>query len=527
MIIILLLLCIFFLILLYYCIFYNGRFVRLINNIPSIPSFSLLGHGLMFWRASQEDLWKFLRVYSEYYYPIWKLWLGPCHFGMVLVSICHPHDLEKILSNTKQHIAKSYLYGLLHSWLGTGLLTSEGTKWHKRRKILTPTFHFNILKQFVEVLIEEGNNITQSLKNIKGSTIDDLTSLISHHTLNAICETAMGTSLHEMNEFQAQYRQAIHKMGEIIMYRFLNPWLISDIIFNLTSIGRRQTKCLKILHSFTEKIIAERKQYHERADERYLKNFANNINEIEEDDKEMTGMKKKRLAMLDLLILEARTNEMSDRDIREEVDTFIFEGHDTVAMALTFAILLLAEHKDIQECVRKEVNAIMQANDGKLSMSALNNMSYLERCLKESLRLYPSVPYMMRVSSEDVKLQSYLVPSGTTLFLNIYSAHRDPNFWPNPEIFDPDRFLPEKIQNRHPYSYIPFSAGLRNCIGQRFAMLEMKAIITPLIYNFYLEPIDYLKDVRLKLDIVNRPVHPIRLRCIPIDHTPSTSFRTI
>ncbi|XP_011637638.1 cytochrome P450 4C1-like isoform X3 [Pogonomyrmex barbatus] len=522
MILTLLLLCFLLILLYYYYILCDRKFVQLIDKIPSVPSLPIFGHALILWMPSREDLWKLLHVYTNIYYPIWKLWLGPFAY----VSICHPDDLEKVLSTTK-HLEKGSVYTLLNPWLGTGLLTSKGTKWHEKRKILTPTFHFNILNQFVEMLIEEGNHMTQSLKNIEGSTVNDLVSFISFHTLNAICETTMGTSLHKMGEFQKQYRQAIYEMGEIILYRLIRPWFVFDTIFALTPMGRKQIKCLKILHEFTEKIIAERKRYHELTEGRYLKNFANGISNIETDDDEMLGVKKKRLAMLDLLISVAQDYGMSDLDIREEVDTFTFEGHDTVAMGITFAMLLLAEHKDIQECVRKEVNAIMQANDGKLSMSALNNMSYLERCLKESLRLYPSVPYMMRVSSEDVKLQSYLVPSGTTLFLNIYSTHRDPNFWPNPEIFDPDRFLPEKIQNRHSYSYIPFSAGLRNCIGQRFAMLEMKAIIAPLIYNFYLEPIDYLKDVRLKLDIINRPVHPIRLRCIPINHTPSTSFRTI
>ncbi|XP_067215663.1 cytochrome P450 4C1-like isoform X2 [Linepithema humile] len=207
---------------------------------------------------------------------------------------------------------------------------------------------------------------------------------------------------------------------------------------------------------------------------------------------------------------------MSDLDIREEVDTFMYAGYDTVSLSLCFTILLLAEHKNIQDRVRSEVNAVMLENNGKLTITALNNMSYLERCLKESLRLYPSAPFILRVASEDVKIQSYMVPSGTLLFIPIKFIQRYSDFWPNPDIFDPDRFLPENSQNRHSFSYLPFSAGPRSCIGQRFAMMELKTIIATLVHNFYLEPVDYLKDLRFQVDIVNRVMDPIRVKFIPI-----------
>ncbi|RLU27604.1 hypothetical protein DMN91_001408 [Ooceraea biroi] len=185
-------------------------------------------------------------------------------------------------------------------------------------------------------------------------------------------------------------------------------------------------------------------------------------------------------------------------------------------MAMTFAILLLAEHKDVQDRVRTEVNAVMEKNGGKLTMTALQNLSYLERCLKETMRLYPSVLLITRTLVEDVMLKSYLVPAGVELYIDILSLHKNPEFWPNPEVFDPDRFLPELVQNRHPFAYIPFSAGSRNCIGQRFAMMELKTVIGTLVHNFCLEPIDYLKDCRCVVDLIIRIGQPMRVKFVPV-----------
>jgi len=495
-----------------YCYFYYGRFRRLIAKIPCKSGLPFIGNALEFCVYSQEKLWEIQREACKNHYPIYSFWCGPIAF----ISIHHPDDIEKILSSTTENLGKGYIYTFLKPWLGTGLLTSEGLKWRKRRKILTPTFHFTILKQFVNIFIEEGNRMTKFLKDGNISNIDDLANFMSQHTLNAICETAMGTSLQNINEFQQRYRQAIYEMGNIITYRVMRPWFHPDVIFSLMPMGKKHAKNLKILHTFTEKIIAERREYHKNTGGRYLK-LLQDTNMMETDDEKIIGIKKKRLAMLDLLIAAAGNNEINDSDIREEVDTFMFEGHDTVAMGLTYAILVLAEHKDVQERIRNEIKTVMHENEGRLDITALNNLQYLERCLKESLRLYPSVSLIARVLSEDIKMQSYLVPSGAVVQIHIYDIHRNPEFWPNPDIFDPDRFLPERIKNRHPYSYLPFSAGPRNCIGQRFAMLELKAIIASLIYNFYLEPIDYLKDLRFMLDIVTRTTHPIRVRFVPIE----------
>ncbi|XP_011630919.2 cytochrome P450 4C1-like, partial [Pogonomyrmex barbatus] len=370
-------------------------------------------------QVSQEDLWKLLITLFDQYYSILKVWF----FFTPFVGIRHPDDIEIILG-TSIHIEKSLIYNNLHPWLNTGLLTSGGNKWHSRRKILTPTFHFGILQQFADILITEGENMANSLKNTGDIIIKDLISFISEHTLNALCVTAMGISLQKLDSFQQEYRNAIHQISELLTYRVVRIWLYNDWVFSLTPKGRQQKRVLKVLHRFTEEIIAARKLYHEQINER-LKNCNKNIL-VEGDNAETDTIKKKRLTIVDLLIAASRDGYLTDSDIKEEIDTFLVGGHDTTAMTISYVLLLLADHKDVQNRVREEVNAVMHESEGKFTMQSLQKLSYLERCIKETLRLYPVVYFISRVTSTDIKLQSYLVPAGTTLFISIYGVHRDP-----------------------------------------------------------------------------------------------------
>ncbi|KAG7206576.1 hypothetical protein KM043_000260 [Ampulex compressa] len=417
-----------------------------------------------------------------------------------------------------KYIQKSQLYLLLHPWFNTGLLTSDGAKWQERRKILTPAFHFNVLQTYVDIFIEEGGRMVESLRAMGGPVIKDLLYFSSEHTLNAICETAMGTSLQGRGVFQEKYRTAVRAYGQCLAYRLVRPWLHTTLTFALTAVGRSHDTNLSILHNFSKKIIEERKEYHEQTGGRYLKSFAAGSAGTEETQEDkVTGIRKKRLAMLDLLIAAQWEKKIDDQGIREEVDTFIFEGHDTTAMAICYTLMLLAEHRDAQDRARMEVDELLRGNGGKFSMALLQRMPYLERCIKESLRLYPPVHFISREITEDMQLKKYFIPRGTICNIHIYEIHRDSNFWPNPDAFDPDRFLPENILGRHPYSYVPFSAGPRNCIGQRFAMMELKAMVGHLLHHFILEPVDYLKDLRIIADLVIRPAHPIRIKFVPVE----------
>lgn len=178
---------------------------------------------------------------------------------------------------------------------------------------------------------------------------------------------------------------------------------------------------------------------------------------------------KKRLAFLDFLVEASHSegNKLSDGDIRDEVNTIMFEGHDTTAAASSFFLCMLGTHEDVQERVYQEMKEIFGDSDRDVTFNDTMEMKYLERVLMETLRLYPPVPFITRVVREEVKLVSgdYVLPKNTRVGIGIFLVHRDPDYYPNPDQFDPDNFLPERCQNRHYYSFIPFSAGPRSCVG--------------------------------------------------------------
>ncbi|KAJ8670667.1 hypothetical protein QAD02_001926 [Eretmocerus hayati] len=495
-----------------------GRTGTLVKNMPGVPAWPLIG-SLPSLIVPQDEIWPMLRKFNDDYYPIFKFWTT----HEVVINIRHPDDIEILLSST-QHIDKSKVYQLLQPWLGTGLVTSTGKKWQERRKILTPAFHFNILKEYSDTIAANNEILVESLTSRKGDILlKNLQKFISDHTLKIICETAMGTPSNVVKGIQNEYREAIYKMGEIVVHRLCRPWLHTATIFGLTKTGREQANVLKILHGFSRKIIRERRKEHKETEEKCLNEliWPQIVDGKTSSDEEMQSeFRRKRLAMLDLLIASSKTETGIDESgIQEEVDTFIFEGHDTAAAGLTFALLLLAEHKAFQDRARAEVNEIFERLEvNRLGYTEIAQLHYLEMCIKESLRLYPSVPFISRKLGQDLQLSKYLIPAGAIVHVHIYDLHRDANFWTEPNKFDPERFSPDTIGKRHPYSYIPFSAGPRNCIGQRFAMMELKATIAYLLRNFYLEPIDLAHEIPIVVDLVLRPARPIQMKLIPINN---------
>lgn len=262
---------------------------------------------------------------------------------------------------------------------------------------------------------------------------------------------------------------------------------------------------MSILHGFTDNVIRQRKQKREEQQEK-------DPNNNEPKDTERSKAKPFLDLMLDTKI---DGRPMSDKEIRAETDTILFAGHDTSATNIAWTLHLLGNHPEIQERVYAELDNIFQGSDRKTEPDDLPQMKYLEMCIKETLRLFPSAPRIGRVLEEDINLDGTIVPKDTTIILQIFALHRDPENFANPDEFNPDNFLPENISKRHPYSYIPFSAGPRNCIGQKFAMLEIKLVLTSILRKFKIISLEPTEKVTLTSTFILTPLNGTKLRLEP------------
>ena len=234
------------------------------------------------------------------------------------------------------------------------------------------------------------------------------------------------------------------------------------------------------------------------------------LDDIDEND---VG-EKRRLAFLDLMIETAHvTKQLSDTEIKEQVDTIMFEGHDTTAAGSSFVLCMLGVHQDIQAKVMAEQKEIFKGSDRDPTFADTIEMKYLERVILETLRMYPPVPIIARKINQDLQLvsQNLVIPAGTTVVIGTYKMHRRPDLFPNPEKFDPDNFLPERTQNRHYYAYIPFSAGPRSCVGRKYAMIKLKVLLSTILRTYHVKSNVPERDFKLQADIILKRTDGFRI----------------
>ncbi|CAJ0586773.1 unnamed protein product, partial [Mesorhabditis spiculigera] len=443
--------------------------------MPGPFSVPLLGTTWQFkWKV--EEFTGQLRGWGEHYaglgHGVVRLWLGPKPFVVLIKP-----EYAKIVLESNELITKGPEYKPLLPWLGTGLLIATGDKWRTRRKMLTPAFHFRVLEDFLTTHDEQSKIFVEQLERFAetGESFD-IFPYVKRCALDIICETAMGSSVSAQTNPKHPYVVAVQRMNELIFMQQRMPWFWLKPIWYMSGYGFEADRQLEILLGFTQKVIAER-----RAD-------------FEADPAGFERVHKKN-AFLDLLLTnQADGGGLTDVDIREEVDTFMFEGHDTTSASMGWTLWCVAHQQDVQKKIHAELDTVFGSSNRDCTADDLKQLKYLERVIKESLRLYPSVPIFTRIVEKDVEIEDLLIPKNCVIGITPLMIHSNPAVYDNPEVFDPENFSEERISKRHPYAYIPFSAGPRNCIGQKFALMEEKTMLSWFFRRFTIEADQDLHD---------------------------------
>lgn len=452
--------------------------VAAVKDIGCEPPHWLFGHMLKV-RPDKQTFDIYFSSLMKKFPKCQSMWFGP---ATAFVQGYHPDFVKTILKTDEPK--DNFTYRFLRPWIGDGLLNSHGTKWKRNRRLLTPAFHFEILKIYLDCT----NQSTSELLSIWSEACPhdgflevemfrDIGRMALDNILRCIMSKESGCQRDEKNE----YLNAVRCLSECVLTRLYNPIYHSDFIYNLTPSGWAQRRALATVHNYTTAAIDERHRSANKSD----------------DELDFLG-----------ILLSAKDDQgkgLSRQEICDEVETFVFEGHDTVSSALSWAMYNLAAYPEFQDKCRKEVSEVLNGRTN-IEWEDLSKLSFLTLFIKESMRLYPPVHGVGRTSKQPLKFDrgfgkdllntstnlppgaaedfSKVFPPNTNFAVLIYFLHRNPHVWENPLVFDPERFTPENSAKRSPHAYVPFSAGPRNCIGQNFAMNELKVVLAKTLTTF-------------------------------------------
>ncbi|EDW70694.1 probable cytochrome P450 312a1 [Drosophila virilis] len=459
---------------------YQARINRLTSNWPGPPSLPIIGHLHIFARIIGPRPFKrateLINCHLKEHRG--KLWLGT----KLYMLDCNPKDIQALCS-AQQLLQKTSDYRVFENWLCEGVFTSGIEKWMHRRKIISPAFNYGMIKQFVNIYERQARILLSRLDKLADTNQPvDFFQLVSCFTLDTICETALGTTVNSQSGEKSEYFNAVRDIFHVFDCRLKNLLYRSSLIYRFTPLAAREKKNLKILHGFTEGIITERLDQ--------INSDLANRNCV--TTKNVESHQGKTLSLLDTLLL-ARTPDgqpLQLKDIREEVDTIIFGGFDLTATALKFFMYNMTLHMAYQQLCREEIWQVCGRNtDTAITMEQLRELEYLEMCIKESMRLYPSAPLTARRATANCTINDFFIPKGCDVIISPMYMGRCEDFFPEPLAFKPQRWARDADRTVEPSTYIPFMMGARSCLGQRYAMVMMKLVLAHLLRNFIFEPV--------------------------------------
>jgi cytochrome P450 len=414
------------------------------KTIPKIKGEFLLGN----LRQMKANPFQALCDWQRDYGDLASFRLAIRHFYL----ISHPKLIEQALIKQSDIFVKMYdpkkPTGLALV-LGQGLVTSQGELWQRQRRLMQPVFQRRNLASLLPQIVTAGNNLLARWRLLGDGAQVNLADEMMQVTLEVITQTMFSTSVLDKIE---RIAPALDTLLRYAAKSVVNPLRMP--LFIPTQANREFNAASALLDDLIYGIIEQRRT--------------------------QTTVHNDLLDML-LNASDDSGNLMSDKQIRDEVITIFTAGHETTANLLTWTLYLLARHPDVLAKLRQELDNLQ----GNIPTAEdLQQLVYTKAILNESMRFRPPVGIMMRRISKDTELDGYLLKQGRLVIFSIYNIHHHPDFWQQPEQFDPERFL--SSENRR-FSFMPFGTGERICIGNHFALLESQLLLSMIIQHFDLQ----------------------------------------
>ena len=387
--------------------------------------------------------------------------------------VSNPDDIETVLITKNSNFIKSVFLKESRALLGQGLLTSEGSFWLRQRRLLQPAFHHSRIAGYAKTMMEYTDRMLESWKDGEVRDIhEDMTNL----TMEIISQVLLG------NDISSDTREA----GEALRIFFdqfddrFGLYVIPDWLPTPGNI--RYRNAIRRLNQIVGRVIHERlTQSGDRGD------ILSSLLRVQDED----------------------GTRMTENQVRDEVMTLFFTGHETTALALSWTWYLLAQHPEVAAKLSEELGTVLAGRAP--TTEDIPKLTYTDWIVKESLRLYPPAYGIVRESLNDVEIGGYTIPKGATVAIFQWSVHRDPRYYEDPEVFRPERWDNNFAKSLPRCAYIPFGAGPRICIGNTFALTEVALLLATIAQKFQVTLAPNHK-VALSPSLTLRPRKGIKVR---------------
>src|ERR1700704_5883160 len=366
-----------------------------------------------------------------------------------IVFLNHPEYIREVLVVQNDNFIKERTVQRTKMLLGEGMITSEGPVHRAQRQTAQPAFHRQRIPEYAAVMVEEA---TQMRSGWRAGEQRDIAIDMMHLTLNVVARTLFATDLRDE---ASELADAINRIMRLYNFLVMLPaaeWLVHVPPPGLAAFLKARKRIDAVVYRM---IAAHRRRARDSG------------------------------SLLDMMLAASPDGGAnSEQALRDQVITIFLAGYETVANALVWTWYLLAQNPDCERRLHQEVDAVLQ---GCLpTVEDVPRLRYTEMVIAESMRLYPPAWAMGRFARDDFHLGDYFLPAKTTVLISQFVTHRDPRYFPDPLRFDPNRFTSEAKSRRTKFTYFPFGAGVRQCIGESFAWMEGVLLLVTLVQKWKL-----------------------------------------